>query len=87
MKDKDREEFLRKTIKLAEEKLKLSGIDYGNSGTCVLCILLYRNMAYICNLGDSRAVLYRETPREKLAIELTYDHKPTRPDEKERIIR
>ena len=38
MKDKDREEFLRKTIKLAEEKLKLSGIDYGNSGTCVLCI-------------------------------------------------
>ena len=42
---------------------------------------------YICNVGDSRAVLYRETPREKLAIELSYDHKPTRPDEKERIIR
>lgn len=44
-------------------------------------------MMYICNVGDSRAVLYRETPREKLAIELSYDHKPTRPDEKERIIR
>ena len=38
-------------------------------------------------LGDSRAVLYRETPKEKLVIELSYDHKPTRPDEKERIIR
>jgi len=31
--------------------------------------------------------LYRETPKEKLAIELSYDHKPTRPDEKERIIK
>ena len=31
--------------------------------------------------------MYRETPKEKLAIELSYDHKPTRPDEKERIIK
>jgi len=37
-------------------------------------------------LGDSRAVLYRITNKEKLAIELSYDHKPTRPDEKKRII-
>lgn len=48
-------------------------------------------------MGDSRAVLYRymifkyilfrQTVKEKLAVELSYDHKPTRPDEKERIIR
>ena len=44
-------------------------------------------MCYIANLGDSRAVLFRQTAKEKLAIELSYDHKPTRPDEKERIIR
>lgn len=44
-------------------------------------------MCYICNLGDSRAVLYRVTAREKIAIELSYDHKPTRPDEKERVLR
>ncbi len=74
-------------MKLAEEKLLSSGIDYGNSGTCALIVLIYRNLLYICNIGDSRAVLYRETPRENVAIELSYDHKPTRPDEKERIIR
>jgi integrin-linked kinase-associated serine/threonine phosphatase 2C len=44
-------------------------------------------MSYICNLGDSRAVLYRVTNKEKLAIELSYDHKPTRPDEKQRVLR
>ena len=27
------------------------------------------------------------TAREKIAIELSYDHKPTRPDEKERVLR
>lgn len=40
---------------------------------------------YIANLGDSRAVMYRVTPKERLAIELSYDHKPTRTDERERI--
>lgn len=44
-------------------------------------------MCYISNLGDSRAVLYRVTAREKIAIELSYDHKPTRPDEKDRILK
>jgi len=27
------------------------------------------------------------TNKEKLAIELSYDHKPTRPEEKERILK
>jgi len=43
-------------------------------------------------LGDSRAVLYREMIKkdkniEKQAIELSYDHKPTRSDERDRITR
>lgn len=50
-------------------------------------LLTYQIQVFKLKLGDSRAVLYRETPKEKLAIELSYDHKPTRPDEKERIIR
>lgn len=30
--------------------------------------------------------MYRKTKKEKLAIELSWDHKPTRPEEKERSI-
>ena len=48
---------------------------------------------YIANLGDSRAVLYRKqasaskssSKSQNIAIELSWDHKPTRPDEKLRI--
>lgn len=84
---KQRENFLRAAFKTAESKLKGSGIDYNNSGTCSISVYLQRNMCYIANLGDSRAVLCRITPKEKQAIELSWDHKPTRPDEKDRILR
>lgn len=85
--DKNRESFLRNAFKTAESKLKGSGIDYSNSGTCAISIFIQKNIAYIANLGDSRAVLCRLTSKEKLAIELSWDHKPTRPDEKDRILR
>lgn len=39
-------------------------------------------MLYCANVGDSKAVLCRGGH----AVELSYDHKPSRPDEKERII-
>lgn len=39
-------------------------------------------MLYCANVGDSKAVLCRSGK----AVELSYDHKPTRPDEKARII-
>jgi serine/threonine protein phosphatase PrpC len=85
--EKTRESFLRHGFKTAESKLKSSGIDYSNSGTCCISVFLQKNNCYIANLGDSRAVLCRITPKEKLAIELSHDHKPTRPDEKERILK
>lgn len=85
--DRQREYFLKQGFKTAESKLKNSGIDYTNSGTCCISVFIYRDKCYIANLGDSRAVLYRTTNKEKQAIELSRDHKPTRPDEKERIIR
>eukprot|EP01017_Pseudomicrothorax_dubius_P028720 TRINITY_DN3431_c0_g1_i1.p1 TRINITY_DN3431_c0_g1~~TRINITY_DN3431_c0_g1_i1.p1 ORF type:complete len:212 (-),score=48.15 TRINITY_DN3431_c0_g1_i1:848-1483(-) len=85
--DRQRETFIRSAFKTAESKLKSSGIDYSNSGTCAISVFIQKNMCYIANLGDSRAVLCRITPRERLAIELSWDHKPTRPDEKERILR
>jgi len=85
--DRQREYFLKQGFKTAESKLKNSGIDYTNSGTCCISVFIQKNKCYIANLGDSRAVLYRVTPKERQAIELSRDHKPTRPDEKDRITR
>jgi len=85
--DRQRESFLKQGFKTAESKLKNSGIDYTNSGTCCISVFIQKNKCYIANLGDSRAVLYRTTAKEKQAIELSRDHKPTRPDEKDRITR
>lgn len=59
MTDEDREDYLKKIFKNAEKKLKSSGIDYSNSGTCAISVYIQKNTAYIANLGDSRAVLYR----------------------------
>jgi len=38
--DKARESFLRAAFKIAEGKLKQSGIDYSNSGTCAISIFI-----------------------------------------------
>lgn len=51
-----RDNFLRKSFKFTEKKLKISGIDYSNSGTCCIGIFLQKNLCTITNLGDSRAV-------------------------------
>ena len=59
---------MKKIFKNAEKKLKNSGIDYSNSGTCAISIFVQGNRCFICNLGDSRAVLFRVTQKEKLAI-------------------
>lgn len=50
-------------------------------------MFIQKNIAYIANLGDSRAVMYRQAKKERLAIELSWDHKPIRPEEKDRILR
>jgi serine/threonine protein phosphatase PrpC len=52
-----------------------------HQGCTALTSLIYKNTLYVANAGDSRAVLCRKGK----AIELSTDHKPNRPDEKERI--
>ena len=79
------EKFVYKMFETCESKMKNSGIDYSNSGTCSVFIILKDNMITVANLGDSRAVLCR-VGTEKMAIELSWDQKPTRKDEKQRII-
>ena len=65
--------FLKSTFKTTEQRLKASGIDYSNSGTCCISVMVIKNVVYVANLGDSRAVLYRKTHKDKLAIEMSYD--------------
>lgn len=83
--ERQAESFIKAAFKNAESRLKGSGIDYSNSGTCAISVLVLRDQCYIANLGDSRAVLFRQNKDAKQAIELSWDHKPTRPDEKHRI--
>ena len=54
--DKKKSSFLKETFKYAEKKLKCSGIDYSNSGSCCISIFLQKNRLTVANLGDSRAV-------------------------------
>lgn len=82
---KDREVFLKEAFANTEKALKSSGIDYSASGTCCVFVFVKDNVLTVANLGDSRAVLCR-IGKEKAAIELSWDQKPIRKDEKERIL-
>jgi len=66
------------------------GIEHLYSGTTAISVWIFGSTLYCGCVGDSRAVLGRiavtATGREKMkAIDLSYDQKPTRPDEKKRV--
>ena len=63
---------------LAQEPLKY--IAFGSGSTAVVA-LIQNNQLYNAHVGDSRAVL----SQNGRAVPLTNDHKPDRPDEKDRI--
>lgn len=44
------------------------------------------NTVYTANLGDSRAVIGSCSKEETCALEVSIDHKPTRPEEKDRVL-
>ena len=56
-----------------------------NSGSCALILLLVYNTVYIANVGDSRCI--GSFQNGKLQKDITLDHKPNTPYEKERIIK
>ena len=56
-----------------------------NSGSCGLILLLVYNTVYIANVGDSRCL--GSFQNGKLQKDITLDHKPNTPYEKERIIK
>ena len=56
-----------------------------SSGSCAIIALILDNICYLINLGDSRA-LY-SCNKGKNLYQITRDHKPDDPKEKERIIK
>lgn len=59
-----------------------SEADIANSVGCTACVCIITKDEVICaNSGDSRAVL----AKKGVAVEMSYDHKPDNPEEKERI--
>ena len=55
-----------------------------NSGTCGLILLIVNNDVYIGNVGDSRCI--GSFNKGKIHRDITRDHKPNTPYEKERIM-
>jgi protein phosphatase 2C len=62
----------------------LPSIISNNTGSTALVILKTQKKIWIANCGDSRAIM---NVGRKQALQLSFDHKPTRPDEYERIIK
>ena len=81
----NKDSFIYEAFEVVERQMIKSGIDYNYSGTCACLVFIKDDICTIANLGDSRAVLCR-TNKDINAIELSWDHKPTRKDEKSRIL-
>uniref|UniRef100_A0A7S1TEC7 PPM-type phosphatase domain-containing protein n=1 Tax=Compsopogon caeruleus TaxID=31354 RepID=A0A7S1TEC7_9RHOD len=82
---------LRTAFQHAEKGLMVegSGIDHVFSGTTGVCAWVIGPDLYCGWVGDSRCILGRKTTqggRDRIkAIDMSYDQKPIRPDEKKRV--
>jgi len=79
--------FFNTMLKSTDNKLMHSSINVANSGSTCISVLVSNNRCYIANVGDSRAVLCRQTELGRVSVlDLSTDHKPTRQDEQSRIL-
>ncbi|OEH75525.1 protein phosphatase [Cyclospora cayetanensis] len=89
LKGKELHQALTQGYKAVQRDLNKSNIDILCSGTtCVSCVL-HRRTLYVANVGDSRAILGRESGLQGgpwTALPLTTDHKPERESERQRIL-
>ena len=60
-------------------------INFELSGSCAISALLIDKACYVINLGDSRAVIGGKLIDNIFAIQMSTDHKPSLPEEMERI--
>mmetsp|Transcript_11898 Transcript_11898/g.20120 ORF Transcript_11898/g.20120 Transcript_11898/m.20120 type:complete len:132 (-) Transcript_11898:401-796(-) len=69
-----------KTFRNVDEEFHLKG-GSNQCGSTAVIVFIIGNHIFCANIGDSRAVLCKDGK----AVNLSYDHKPQRPDEVERI--
>lgn len=81
------EQCLVKSFELVNQLLIDSVDCYYSGSTAVISLLLNNNKLIVANTGDSRCMIARRHKNNKLrALELSIDHKPEIPAEKQRII-
>lgn len=79
-------EALGRTFHGCHQVLISGKIDSSFSGTTAVCTYVQGNKIYCANAGDSRCVLGSVEDGAWVARDLSIDHKPSRPDERQRII-
>jgi len=82
---KDAEKYFKKLFKTVQGKFKKRSSEFESSGTCVIAVLINEGHCFIINLGDSRAVIGSKQNNQKIAYQMSIDHKANREDEKNRI--
>ncbi|XP_061357967.1 protein phosphatase 2C and cyclic nucleotide-binding/kinase domain-containing protein isoform X1 [Gastrolobium bilobum] len=60
-------------------------LDDSMSGTTAITVLVRGKTIYVANSGDSRAVIAERRGKDVVAVDLSIDHTPFRPDELERV--
>lgn len=82
---KEVEKYFKKLFNNIQAKYKKRSSEYETSGTCAICVLLNDNHCFVINLGDSRAVIGSKQNGQKIAFQMSIDHKANREEEKKRI--
>jgi integrin-linked kinase-associated serine/threonine phosphatase 2C len=82
---KEAEKYFKKLFKNVQNKFKKKNQDFDSSGTCVISVLINDSSCFIINLGDSRAVIGSRQGSQKIAYQMSIDHKANREDERQRI--
>ena len=84
------EDYLKNHSIIKDKKLLKTNINpnnnldfYNNSGSCGLILLIVDTKIYIANVGDSRCIM--SSHNGKIQKDVTRDHKPEFPYEKQRI--
>ncbi len=67
-----------------QEFIEIANLDELSDGSCCILALVQSGMLTVANLGDSVCTLVK---KDRSWQKLSSDHSPSRPDEKERVLK